>query len=138
VVGRIKEMIIVGGMNHYPQDIENTVIGTDNRLRPGCCAAFATQDDEVERLAVIVEIDRKMIGMGPGSEDLRQLMDKIARGIWEFHDILASFIVLVKPATLPRTTSGKIQRLRCRAAFEAGTLSTIDARANNREGTLKY
>lgn len=125
VVARIKEMIIIGGMNHYPGDIENTVASIDARLRQGGCAAFSMQEEKAETLAIVVEIDRKLAGLGPDSSDLKELIHQIERGVWDAHDVIAGYIALVRPVALPRTTSGKIQRLRCRDMLEAGDLQTI-------------
>ncbi|MDX1409052.1 MAG: hypothetical protein R3330_12980, partial [Saprospiraceae bacterium] len=126
--GRIKEIIIIGGMNHYPQDIESTVAGIDDRLRQGGCAAFAMEEKKVEKLAIVVEIDRKLAGLGPDAPDLKELIHQIERRVWDTHDVVASCIALVRPATLPRTTSGKIQRLSCRNMMETGSLKIVAAK----------
>ncbi len=66
VTGRLKDLIIVAGHNHYPQDIELTVEGSHPSVRPGCCAAFSVDIDGEERLVIVTEVERRSLDEGGG------------------------------------------------------------------------
>jgi acyl-CoA synthetase (AMP-forming)/AMP-acid ligase II len=118
VTGRVKDLVIIDGRNHYPQDIEDTVSSSAPALRPGGCAAFSVDGEAGERLVVAAEVDR-------GVHDLNAIMLAIRRAVALTHDVRADVIALVRPGTLPKTSSGKIQRHAARAAFLAGTLDIV-------------
>ncbi|MEW6367287.1 MAG: amino acid adenylation domain-containing protein [Acidobacteriota bacterium] len=117
ITGRIKDLIIIRGRNHYPQDIEATVEKCHPAIRPGCAAAFSVEADEEERLVVATEIKREHRG-----EDLVDVIDAIRQAITEEHEIQLHAAVLLRPGSLPKTSSGKVQRHACRAAFLVGEL----------------
>lgn len=127
VTGRIKELIIVRGRNHYPQDIERTVERCHPALKPHGGAAFAIDDQGEERLVVVHEVLR------PKRVDLDALIESIRREVVEEHQAPLAAVVLIAPGTLPKTTSGKTQRADCRELFLTGELSPI---AEWRAGTL--
>jgi acyl-CoA synthetase (AMP-forming)/AMP-acid ligase II len=107
ISGRIKEVIIIRGINHYPQDIENTVQNTDPTLRRHGGAAFAATDSQGnEGLVIVQEVERT----ARHQTALPQLAARIREAIVIEHDIAAVEIVLIRTGTLPKTTSGKIQR----------------------------
>lgn len=117
VTGRIKDLIIVGGRNHYPQDIEQTVERASPLVRPGCVAAFTTHDDE--RLVIVAEVR-------DGADAAAQV--PVIRGaVAADHGLDAAAVVLIAPRTLPKTTSGKLRRGECRALFLDGTLAVRHA-----------
>jgi natural product biosynthesis luciferase-like monooxygenase protein len=122
ITGRLKDLIIIRGLNHYPQDIELTVERSHPSLRPGCGAAFSIQVDGhldgAERLVVVQEIDRHQ-------SDFDAIIDRIRRNVAEEHELQVCAAVLIKPGSLPKTSSGKIQRHACRAAFLKGTLEFL-------------
>ncbi|HEY53159.1 MAG TPA: fatty acyl-AMP ligase, partial [Caldilineae bacterium] len=134
VTGRIKDLIIIDGLNHYPQDIEYTVENLHPAMRPGCSAAFSVPVDGNERLVVAAEVRKQYKpltadadtskGMWLDAEDLKK---KIRRAITENHDLRTYDIVLLKAGTIPKTSSGKIQRHTTRAAYLAETLEIWDA-----------
>jgi amino acid adenylation domain-containing protein len=111
IAGRIKDLIIIRGVNHYPQDIEATVERSDPSFRPGCCAAFSVEVNEDERLVVVQEVS----GEGPQAWD--STIEAIQRNIAQQHELQAHAIVLIKKGTIHKTSSGKIQRQACRKAF---------------------
>ncbi|MCA9708771.1 MAG: AMP-binding protein, partial [Myxococcales bacterium] len=121
VTGRLKDLIIVRGRNHYPQDIEATVERSHVALRPGCGAAFVIDEGEGERerLVVVHELDARD-GVDPA-----RVLDGIRRAVQAEHDLALHAIVLVGPRTIAKTSSGKIQRFACRDAFVAGTLREL-------------
>ena len=118
ITGRIKDVIIVRGTNHYPQDIELTVEQCHPLLRPGCGAAFSTMVDGVEQLVVVHEVSDRAV-------DPSAIIDLIRNNVAREHEIQCSAVMLIRSGTIAKTTSGKIQRFACRQAFESGTLSKI-------------
>jgi acyl-CoA synthetase (AMP-forming)/AMP-acid ligase II len=128
VTGRIKDVLIVRGQKHYPQDLELTAERAASSLRPGCCAAFAIDCRGEERAAIVAEIDATRPGAttpASGGEDVQRTLTAIRRGITEVHSIAPCAVTLVPPGSLAKTTSGKLQRYVCRDAFLAGGLPIL-------------
>jgi 8-amino-7-oxononanoate synthase len=121
VTGRLKDLIIIRGLNHYPQDIERTVERSHEALRAGCGAAFAVEVEDEERLVVVQEIERRYIKKLDTGEVVGAIRQSVARE----HGILAYAVVLLKTSSLPKTTSGKVQRHRCRQDFIQGNLNVV-------------
>lgn len=134
VAGRLKDLIIVGGQNHYPQDIERTVEQSHPALRPGCCAAFSVDGGGEERLVVMAEVDRRYEPVrerGDGGRALEGELEHsleaevvvraVRRAVADQHDVHVSRVLLLKAGSIPKTSSGKIQRHACRASFLEGT-----------------
>lgn len=119
VTGRIKDMIIVDGLNHYPQDIETTLESCDQAVRPGGSAAFAVAVEGTERLVVAAEVSDTR----PPTKELTALF---RREISARHDLRLHDVVLVLPRSLPKTSSGKIQRHAARNGYLAGTLDVAE------------
>lgn len=124
VTGRLKDMVLIHGENHYPQDIEQTVWDCDRRLRPGCGAAFAVEADagEIggEALVIVQETD------APAAE-LPALAAAVREAIAAQHQLRARAVVFIPPRTIPKTSSGKIQRRATRDAHLAGRLRVLHA-----------
>ena len=119
VTGRVKDLIIIRGSNHYPQDLEHAVERSHRALRPACGAAFSIDVDGAERLVIVQEVnDRASVP----SEDV---VAAIRRALTESHEVHPDAIILIEPRSIPRTSSGKIQRYACREAFLAGTLDVV-------------
>ncbi|MFJ6432809.1 amino acid adenylation domain-containing protein [Streptomyces sp. NPDC091416] len=123
VVGRLKDLIIVRGRNHYPTDIEQTVERSHPALRPGGGAAFSLTggDDGAEQLAVVHELDRGFDG------DRAQIVTAVRAAVAAAHQIRPHTVVLIRAGSLPRTSSGKVQRAACKAELLAGSLKTVHA-----------
>jgi acyl-CoA synthetase (AMP-forming)/AMP-acid ligase II len=121
ITGRLKEMIIIRGLNHYPQDIEATLERCDPAFAAGSKAAFALEADGEERLAVAVEIEAHT------GHDFPRLASVIRREVQQQHEVAVELVLFVRHGLLPKTTSGKIQRGRCRADFLAGRLPVLFA-----------
>jgi len=117
--GRIKDMIIIRGVNHYPQDIEHTVERSHPRLRPGCGAAFVAERDGRQKLVVVHEIERDR------SAPLDEVFRAIRRDVSAEHGLTLDAVVLLRAGSIPKTTSGKIQRHACREAFLDGSLTAV-------------
>jgi acyl-CoA synthetase (AMP-forming)/AMP-acid ligase II len=131
VTGRLKDLIILDGRNLYPQDIERSVEESHPAIRPGCCMAFSVDQDSVERLIVVAEVERTYWsnvarrGDAVAPAELQPLFKAIRRAVSETHDARIANILLVRPASLPKTPSGKHQRRACRETFLRGTLPEV-------------
>lgn len=120
ISSRLKDLIIIRGANHYPQDIELTCESADPALRPANSAAFAIEVDGEERLVVVQEVERtKRKG------DFTDVFAAIRQAIAEKHDVSVYAIALISPGSIPKTTSGKIQRRGTKQAFLDGELNLI-------------
>lgn len=119
ITGRLKDLIILRGRNLYPQDIELTVQQCHPSLRPGCGAAFAVEVNSHEALVVMNEVDRHS---GASQE---KLLSEIRKAVLLEHGIQIYSLILLKPGALPKTTSGKIKRAACRAAFLANEMEAL-------------
>jgi acyl-CoA synthetase (AMP-forming)/AMP-acid ligase II len=119
VTGRMKDLLIIRGRNHYPQDLEQTMEAAAPDLRPGCGVAVTLGTDTGERLVLIQELTRASKG------DPEALVEAIRRQVNEGHGVAVDEIVLVKSGSVQKTTSGKVRRSSTSAALEAGELTII-------------
>lgn len=113
VTGRIKDVIILRGRNLFPQDIEQSVretVGSEG----GQCAAFSVTSPLGESLAIVAELPRRT-----DADSLPELVRSIRRTVIETHEVDPRHILLVRQATVPLTSSGKVQRSRCRELFDS-------------------
>jgi acyl-CoA synthetase (AMP-forming)/AMP-acid ligase II/acyl carrier protein len=113
VTGRLKDLIIIRGRNHYPQDIELTVENSHNGFRPGCAAAFAIEIENEERLVVVQELKIDFVKKIDKDEAIKAIKINVA----ENHELQVYAALLIKPKTIPKTSSGKIQRKACKEIF---------------------
>ncbi len=120
VTGRIKDLIIIRGRNHYPQDIELTVERSHPALRSGSGAAVAVDVGGEERLVIVQEVERQR-----RTVDIETVAGAIRQAVAQQHDLHVYAIALLRPGSIPKTSSGKIQRHACRTGFLNGTLETI-------------
>ena len=137
ITGRVKDLVIVDGRNHYPQDIEVSAQEASPALRPGFVAAFAVpanqlppvvfanshsgltfdDDDASEQLVIVAER-----APGAGKADPQPIADTVRAAIASRHGVTARDILLVPAGSIPRTSSGKIARRACKASYIEGTL----------------
>lgn len=115
LAGRIKDIIILRGVNHYPQDIESTVERCHSALRPGCSAAFGVEVEGQEAAVVAAEASSKRA-------DGKALIATIRDAVYREHGIHLHRVVLLNRQAIPKTSSGKIRRKATRAALLAGEL----------------
>ena len=113
VTGRLKDLIIIRGRNHYPQDIEASVSDSHAALELQAAAAFSIDVDDVERLVVVQEVKRTALKSLEAADVIRAIRSAVA----DEHGLHTHAVVLIKPATLLRTSSGKVRRRACREAF---------------------
>ena len=138
VTGRRKDLMILRGRNIYPQDVEATVQKAHEAVRPGGMAVFSVEGDEGEEAIVVTELERRTRA-GRAGDDRRRVetlpehevavrpeVDDVAAAIrlavLNEHRIDLACIVLIKPGSVPKTSSGKIQRHECRRQYLAGEL----------------
>jgi len=127
ITGRIKDLVIVRGINHYPQDIEHTVQALHPALRANCAAAFSVPDEsDDETLVIVQEVERSE----RNRIDAHDIKGLIRERVTEQHELLARHIVLIRPGTLPKTTSGKIQRRLARKLWLDGHFEELAADAD--------
>jgi acyl-CoA synthetase (AMP-forming)/AMP-acid ligase II len=133
ITGRIKDLIIIRGTNHYPQDIEWSVQKLHPALRSDYGAAFSIQEQGEEKLVIVQEVERHS-----GTIDTDQIIADIRQEIAEQHEIQLYGVVLATSGNILKTASGKIQRRACREKFLAGTLNAIAEWCENPQLTVGY
>ncbi|MGO9350965.1 MAG: SDR family NAD(P)-dependent oxidoreductase [Mycobacterium sp.] len=123
ITGRRKDLIIIRGGNHYPEDIELTVQACHPALLHGRGAVFsvAPEPDVAEQLVVVQEVNHHQIA----EAELTGIVDAIRTAITEHHEIQAHTVILLEPLRIPTTSSGKIQRSACRQQFLDGELEAV-------------
>ncbi|MCC5648468.1 amino acid adenylation domain-containing protein [Nostoc sp. XA013] len=119
ITGRVKDLIIIRGRNLYPQDIELTAECSHNALRSGSVAAFAVEVEKEERLVVVQELEFR------AKPNIDEATAAIRQAITEEHEVQVYAVVLIRAGTIPKTSSGKIQRRATKAGFLAGTLEVV-------------
>ncbi len=119
IAGRLKDVLIIHGRNYYPQDIEEAALLASTLLRPGGAAAFTPDEDE-SRLVLVAEVQRSY---KPGQGEV---FDALRARIAEEFGLELSDLVLIRPATLPRTSSGKVARRETRQRHQDGGLEVVE------------
>lgn len=136
ITGRLKDLIIIGGRNYYPQDIEHTVENSHPALRVGCCAAFSIDEGGEEKLVVAAELDRRYqptqvhTPVKSSSEaeyyrpvEVGTIVRAIQQAVTYGHGVRVHQILLLKAGSIPKTSSGKIRRQACRKGFLTSSLN---------------
>lgn len=118
VTGRLKDLIVIQGRNHYPQDIERTVERSAAIFRPGCGAAFSVEINGEERLVLVQEIDFRQ-------KPDEKVIGAVRLAVAKEHELEVHAAVLIRPGTLPKTSSGKIQHRLCRSKFLENGLEVL-------------
>ena len=119
ITGRAKDLIIIRGRNLYPQDMELTAESSHPSLRSGASAAFTVLVNKEERLVVVQELEFR------AKPNLEEVANAIRQAISEEHEVQVYAVVLIKPGSISKTSSGKIQRRATRARFEKGELNVV-------------
>lgn len=147
IAGRLKDLIIIGGRNHYPQDIELAVEQCHPALRSGCTAAFSVEVEGEEQLVIAAEFDprsmrasaqRTTSGAAFGTatkrlpaDEWKSLKTAVLRAVSDYFGLNVHELVLLKVGGVPKTSSGKLKRQECRKAYLTGALQYVEARAVN-------
>src|SRR5262249_11203299 len=124
VTGRLKDLLVIDGKNHYPQDLELSAERAHSAVRPGCVAAFSVDGHEVggaggEQPVVVAEVPLE------AAADAAEICAAVRAAVGSEHGLSLRSVVLVAPGGIPKTSSGKIQRRACRAAHLQGTLRVL-------------
>jgi len=119
ITGRLKDLIICDGNNHYPSDIEKTVESSHPAIRPAGCAAFSINNSASERLIIIAEIEQRPLVKAD------EIIKAIQKAVSLHHDLRIDDIMLTKAGSIPRTFSGKIKHYLCKTNYLTGTLKEI-------------
>ncbi len=125
IVGRIKDLLIVDGRNHYPDDIE----ATTQEITGGRVAAISVPDDRTERLVVIAEMKKKGSSEEEALHRLRTVKQEVASEISKSHGLRVADLVLVPAGSIPITTSGKIRRSSCVEVYQQDEFTRLDVTA---------
>ncbi len=120
VTGRLKDLVIVRGRNHYPQDLERTVERAHPAVRPGGVAAFGLDGDGEEGVGVALEVDARR-----GGGDVAAVVAVVRAAVAREHELALAAVALLAPGALPKTSSGKLQRRACRDAYLRGNLGAL-------------
>ncbi|MDG2470509.1 MAG: aminotransferase class I/II-fold pyridoxal phosphate-dependent enzyme [Pirellulaceae bacterium] len=120
VTGRLKDLIIIRGVNRYPQDIEATVENASTRLQNSGSAAFSVDVQGSERLVIVSETERSR------DKNWSTVIDDVRKAVIAEHDVPPDAVVMVRASSIQKTSSGKIQRHACKSAFLEGSLRVID------------
>jgi acyl-CoA synthetase (AMP-forming)/AMP-acid ligase II len=134
ITGRLKDLMIIRGQNHYPQDIERTVENSHPALRPACGAAFTVDIKGQERLVVVQEVERSYLR----KLNVKEVIRTISQAIAAEHGLQAYATALIKTGSIPKTSSGKIQRHACRSQFLTGTLNVVEDWSENPQNKTKF
>ena len=117
ITGRTKDLIVIRGRNHYPQDIEATVQAAHECFRQGCGAAFEVMQDGQARLVIVQEVDHRCRDLDAG-----KLIGDIRQAVVEQHELQVSGVALLESGSIPKTSSGKVRRSSCKSLYESGGL----------------
>lgn len=120
IFGRIKDIIIIRGRKYAPQDIEFSVQNTHESIRKGNVAAFSVDLDAVERLVIVAEVSSDK-----SKEECGGIFNEITRIVSQAFQLAVYEIVLIQSKTLPKTTSGKVQRHTCKKQYLNQELQTV-------------
>ena len=121
VTGRIKDVIIIRGRNYYPQDIELTVERSHPALRPSCSVAFTIEVQSQEQLVIVQEVERSYLRR----LDREEVVGNIYQALQVEHELEVFATVLLKTGSIPKTSSGKVQRQACKAMFLESKLDVV-------------
>lgn len=120
ITGRIKDLIIVNGQNHYPSDLEQSALSASAALREGCLAAFSISSHGTEDVFLVAELKRTF-----ELKNIENARKEIRKAIFNKHDLKTKEIIFIEHGSIPKTTSGKIQRNATKLAYIEGRLKII-------------
>jgi long-chain fatty acid adenylyltransferase FadD28 len=123
IIGRIKDLLIVYGRNHSPDDIEATI----QSIAPGRCAAISVPDRGTEKLVAIIELKNRADSNEEAMDKLDVVKRKVTSAISNLHGLSVADLVLVAPGSIPITTSGKVRRAACVERYRQNQFARLDA-----------
>ncbi|WP_211186391.1 AMP-binding protein [Mycobacterium attenuatum] len=125
ITGRIKDLLVVDGSNHYPDDIEATI----QEITGGRVVAIAVPDDRTEQLVTVIEVTKWGHPDAEASERLRTLKREVTSAISRLHRVRVADVVMVAPGSIPVTTSGKVRRSACVERYLNQEFTRVDGAA---------
>jgi long-chain fatty acid adenylyltransferase FadD28 len=123
IIGRMKDLLIVYGRNHSPDDIEATI----QEITLGRCAAIAVPDEGTEKLVVIIEIKKRGNSDEDAMDNLEAVKREVTSAISNSHGLAVADLILVAPGSIPITTSGKIKRATCVERYRQDQFARLNA-----------
>jgi hypothetical protein len=123
--GRLKDMMIVNGVNYYPQDIEICVEQAHPDIRSGCVIAFSVPSATGEELVIVAELNKAGITKMKQSSYLEELVEAISSKVGEHFELSLNQLVFLKIGRIPKTSSGKLRRQQCKQEFLQGIPDTL-------------
>ncbi len=123
IIGRIKDLLIVYGRNHSPDDIEATI----QEITRGRCAAIAVSDDHTEQLVAIIEVKNRGDSQADATDKHVAVKREVTSAIYNSHGLGVADLVMVQPGSIPITTSGKVRRAACVEHYRHGRFARLDA-----------
>ncbi|CAO2184500.1 unnamed protein product [Urochloa humidicola] len=142
ITGRIKDLIIVAGRNIYSADVEKTVEGSSDVLRPGCCAVVGVPEEVLTQKGISIPDSSDQVGLvviaevREGKAVSEEIADNIKTRVAEEHGVTIASVKLIKPRTISKTTSGKIRRFECMKQFVDNTLSLANSNHISKKRSL--
>ncbi|HEX2283138.1 MAG TPA: acyl-CoA synthetase, partial [Thermomicrobiales bacterium] len=123
IVGRIKDLLIVHGRNHSPDDIEATI----QEISGGRVAAISVVNGHSEKLVVIFEQKKRGLSDEEVADNLAAVRREVASAVFTTHGLKIEDLVVVSPGSIPITTSGKVRRRSCAEHYQHGLFDRLDA-----------
>jgi fatty acid CoA ligase FadD28 len=123
IIGRIKDLLIVYGRNHSPDDLEATI----QTVAPGRCAAISVPDRGTEKLVAIVELKNRLDSSDDALDKFELVKRKVTSAISNVHGLSVADLVVVAPGSIPITTSGKVRRAACIERYRQNQFARLDA-----------
>jgi fatty acid CoA ligase FadD21 len=123
IVGRIKDLLIIRGRNHHPEDIEATV----QEITRGRVAAISAPVNSAEKLVTVIELKKRTDGNEDAMRWLSAVKSDVTSAISNAHGLNVGDLVLVPPGSIPTTTSGKIRRAACAEQYRQDQFVRLDA-----------
>jgi fatty acid CoA ligase FadD28 len=123
IIGRIKDLLIVYGRNHSPDDLEATI----QSIAPGRCAAISVPDNDTEKLVAIIELKNRADSNKEAMDKLDVVKRSVTSAISNVHGLSVADLVVVAPGSIPITTSGKVRRAACVERYRQNQFARLDA-----------
>jgi len=121
ISGRLKDLIIIRGRNYYPQDIEQSIEASHPSIKPFAAVAFSLEAEGREQLVLVQEVTR------PNKTDLEEVARCVRRAVFDAHELSVDRVILVRGGSIPKTSSGKLQRRDCQDRYLRGELDVLFA-----------
>jgi fatty acid CoA ligase FadD28 len=123
IIGRIKDLLIVYGRNHSPDDIEATI----QEITRGRCVAISVPDGHMEKLVVIIELKKRGDSDEEAMDKLGVIKSEVTSALSTAHGLGVADLVVVSPGSIPITTSGKVRRAACVEYYQQNQFTRLDA-----------